>query len=67
MSSTIAAQGSPERCAACGSPVEGDQEWCLECGAARTLIHRAPDWRIPVAIVLAVAVLVIVALAIALA
>jgi hypothetical protein len=31
-----------------------DQEWCLECGVARTEIDAPPDWRIGVAIVLAV-------------
>lgn len=46
-------------CANCGLPLAEDQEWCLECGVARTLIHRPPDWRIPVAIVGLVTVLVI--------
>jgi septal ring-binding cell division protein DamX len=45
-------------CGRCGSPLADDQEWCLECGAAaRTRIERAPDWRVPVAIVGAVIVL----------
>jgi predicted nucleic acid-binding Zn ribbon protein len=38
-------------CAACGAQLESDQEWCVECGAARTLLHRSPDWRAAVAIV----------------
>jgi RNA polymerase subunit RPABC4/transcription elongation factor Spt4 len=51
---TRAAQ-SPERvCAHCSSPLGPDQEWCLECGTATTLIHTPPDWRIPVAIVVVV-------------
>ena len=54
------------RCEHCGSPLEADQEWCLECGAARTLIHRPPDWRIAAAIVAAVVVLVMAGFAIAL-
>ena len=28
-----------------------DQEWCLECGAARTIIAAAPDWRIPLLLI----------------
>jgi hypothetical protein len=43
-----------ERCASCGSWLAEDQEWCVECGAARTAIPRPPDWRIGVAIVLGV-------------
>lgn len=44
----------------------GDQEWCLECGAARTLLRSPPDWRIPAAIVASVVVLVVIAVLIAL-
>jgi hypothetical protein len=55
-----------EPCTACGARLEPDQEWCLECGAARTIIHRPPDWRIPVAavglVVLAAAVAFVIAL-----
>jgi septal ring-binding cell division protein DamX len=47
-------------CAQCGAPLADDQEWCLECGGARTLIHRPPDWRIPAVII---GLVVIVALA----
>jgi hypothetical protein len=53
-------------CPGCGTELEDDQEWCLECGASRTLIHRAPDWRVPVAIVATVVVLVLAGIAIAL-
>jgi SPOR domain len=52
-----------DSCAHCGSELADGQEWCHECGAARTLIHRPPDWRIGLAIVgvvAAVAVLVFV-------
>jgi hypothetical protein len=53
-------------CLQCGSELAEDQEWCLECGAARTLIHRPPDWRIPAAIVATVVLLVLAGFAIAL-
>jgi hypothetical protein len=55
-----------ERCQACGGALARDQEWCLECGAARTLLRRPPEWRVPVAIIAAVIALVVVALLIAL-
>lgn len=63
--------GAPEpadqaACEGCGAPLQRDQEWCLECGAARTLIHRPPDWRAPVALVAAVALIALAGLAIAL-
>jgi hypothetical protein len=54
-------------CPRCGAPLAEDQEWCLECGAGRTLIRRPPDWRIPLAIIgTLVLVLILAALAIAL-
>jgi uncharacterized iron-regulated membrane protein len=53
-------------CAQCGTELRDDQEWCLECGAARTLIHRPPDWRIPVAIAGTIILLVVAGFAIAL-
>jgi len=31
--------------------MEPGQEWCLECGAARTVIARPPDWRVPVLVI----------------
>jgi hypothetical protein len=46
-------------CLSCGASLGADQEWCIECGAARTLIHRPPDWRLPVAVVGSVIVLVL--------
>lgn len=55
-----------ESCAHCGSSLRDDQEWCLECGAARTLIHRPPDWRIAAAVILAVVGLALLGLAVAL-
>ena len=54
------------RCRGCGASLAEDQEWCLQCGAARTLLRRPPDWRIPVAIVTVVVLLVVIALLIAL-
>jgi hypothetical protein len=55
-----------EPCAACGASLAEDQEWCLECGAARTQLHTAPDWRIPAAVVGVVVALVLIGLLIAL-
>jgi hypothetical protein len=35
-------------CPRCSSPVRGDQDWCLECGApARTRLAQTPNWRLP--------------------
>ncbi len=35
-------------CPRCSSPVPGDQDWCLECGApARTRLAQTPNWRLP--------------------
>ena len=53
-------------CMQCGGALADDQEWCLRCGAARTLIHRTPDWRVPVAVVGIVVVLVLAGVLIAL-
>ena len=60
------AAAAAERCGSCGAPVAGDQEWCLECGAARTVLRRPPSWRIPAGIVTLVLVLVAIGLLIAL-
>jgi hypothetical protein len=54
-----------ERCSSCGAWLAEDQEWCLECGAARTRIQPAPDWRIGVAIVIGVIAVVAVVVALA--
>jgi SPOR domain len=48
-----------DRCSHCGAELMDDQEWCHDCGAARTLIHRPPDWRIGIAIVGTVAALAV--------
>ena len=54
------------RCAVCGKPLEPDQEWCLECGTARTVLHRPPDWRAPLALVAVVVGVVVIGALIAL-
>ncbi len=51
-----------ESCLVCGAVLLEDQEWCLECGAARTVIHAPPDWRVGVAIMLAVILAVLIVL-----
>ncbi len=38
-------------CAGCGAALEADQEWCIECGTARTRLQRPPDWRAPAAVI----------------
>ncbi len=53
-------------CEECRSSMLSDQQWCLECGAARAVIHRPPDWRIGVVIVGVVVLLVGAAFAVAL-
>ena len=55
-----------EQCGSCDAPLAPDQEWCLACGAARTMLRRPPNWRIPVAVVTLVVVLVVIGLLIAL-
>jgi hypothetical protein len=62
-----AAEGSGIRCARCGAALAADQEWCLECGSARTVTHRPGSWRIPVLVVGTVVLLFLAGFAIALA
>ncbi len=45
-------------CALCGARMEVDQEWCLQCGAARTVIARPPDWRVPLLVIGAVVLII---------
>jgi RNA polymerase subunit RPABC4/transcription elongation factor Spt4 len=54
------------RCAACNAALESDQEWCVECGTARTTLHPTPNWRGAVAVVAIVVTLVVIAGVIAL-
>jgi hypothetical protein len=48
-------------CANCGSPLNGGQDWCLQCGAGtpESLTTRAPSWRSAAATLTIAAVLVI--------
>ena len=48
------------RCAACGAPLEPDQEWCVECGTARTMLPASPDWRAPLAVIAVVVGIVVI-------
>jgi hypothetical protein len=52
---------APQRsCANCGSPLAGDQDWCLQCGsgAPDSLRSRAPGWRSAAAVAGVLAILV---------
>jgi hypothetical protein len=45
-------------CPLCGAPVDAEQDWCLRCGAAaRTRLAPTPNWRVPIAGIVAVIVL----------
>lgn len=46
-----------DRCDVCATPLVEGQEWCLQCGASRTLIHPPPDWRTGILIVIVVVAL----------
>jgi RNA polymerase subunit RPABC4/transcription elongation factor Spt4 len=65
LSASESAQAT-DRCERCGTALSEDQEWCLECGAARTLLRSPPDWRGPAAMVLAVTVLAVAVLVVVL-
>jgi hypothetical protein len=65
-SPAVAPAGPAERCAACGAQLEPDQEWCVACGTARTVLHHPPDWHVPVAVIAVVVGVVLVAALIAL-
>jgi hypothetical protein len=58
-SGTGASGRQPAVCTVCRRPLAPDQEWCLECGSARTAIARAPDWRLPVLVIALVLALVL--------
>ena len=55
-----------DACANCGAPLKDDQEWCLECGTARTVVHGARGWGIPIAMLAGVIAVALVGFAIAL-
>jgi hypothetical protein len=43
---------SGEQCPLCRSPLQADQSWCLQCGAAaRTRLAAKPNWRAPLIVV----------------
>jgi SPOR domain len=65
---TTAAEPAPTatRCERCGAPLASDQEWCIECGTARTMIQRPRGWTIPLAVVGTVVLLFAAGFAIAL-
>ena len=44
-------QATPRNCPHCGAPLADDQEWCLRCGTATTLIHTTPSLWVPIAVV----------------
>ncbi len=55
------------RCPRCGSALTGEQEWCLECGASvGTTVAPPPNWRGPVALVVALLTIAVLALVLAL-
>lgn len=60
------AEPGVEPCSRCGHGLPADQEWCLECGLARTRIRSAPDLKIAAAVVGAVLVVALGALAVVL-
>jgi RNA polymerase subunit RPABC4/transcription elongation factor Spt4 len=49
------------RCAACEAPLEPDQEWCVECGTARTVVHAPPSWRGAIVVIAVVVGIVVIA------
>jgi hypothetical protein len=55
------------RCAFCHTALEPDQEWCLSCGVARTVIRRPPDWRVAAAVMGTVVLAALVAFVVAVA
>jgi ribosomal protein L37E len=53
-------------CPRCGTPVEGEQSWCTECGlAARTRLSATPNWRAPLVAAGAIGLAAILALVVA--
>jgi hypothetical protein len=51
-------------CPRCNTPLQPEQEWCLNCGtAARTAIAATPNWRLPIAVLAVVAVVFLAACA----
>jgi len=49
---------APFRCPRCQTPLQPEQDWCLNCGtAARTAIAATPNWKLPL-VLLAIAAVV---------
>jgi hypothetical protein len=56
-----------DACPLCGAPLDPEQDWCLNCGAAaRTRLAATPNWRAPAVTVAVIAVLALGVLAAAL-
>jgi hypothetical protein len=54
-------------CPICGARIARQQDWCLECGTgARTRMVPTPNWRLPIATLIAVIAIAGAALAVAL-
>ncbi|HEX4187882.1 MAG TPA: hypothetical protein VHY83_08305 [Solirubrobacteraceae bacterium] len=50
-----AAAGGDDACPLCGTQLQPEQEWCLNCGAAaRTRLAATPGWRAPVVAIVSV-------------
>jgi uncharacterized paraquat-inducible protein A len=55
---------APLHCPRCQTPLQPDQEWCLNCGtAARTAIAATPTWKRPLVLLAVVAVVFAIACA----
>jgi len=55
---------APSLCPRCRTPLQPDQDWCLNCGtAARTAIAATPNWKRPIAVLAVVAVVFLAACA----
>ena len=48
------------------APAVSADERCAACGAARTVLERPPDWRIPAALIAIVVAVIVIGLLIAL-
>jgi hypothetical protein len=56
-----------EACPLCGAPLDPQQDWCLNCGAAaRTRLAATPNWKAPIAAIAVIAALALGVLAAAL-
>jgi hypothetical protein len=55
---------TPYLCPRCQTPLQPEQDWCLNCGtAARTAIAATPNWKRPLALLAVVAVVFAIACA----